>query len=191
MVSPRIYAISIKCSLDANRLAVLSDEAAEKGEEDGLEGNQLYRDLRGIGWEQVGNALEQEAALFKRFAAAPDLDIEAELHARECEEALFPEVDLWGLDVGVAGATLALSALGAVSVSSCNAGGFGGHHVGAFPHVAFFLPKALAPEVMAIAEEAEVGLDIVQGGIARLYGRIDFDLHRFAQVAMRRHRAPA
>jgi hypothetical protein len=73
--------------------------------------------------------------------------------------------------------------------SSCNAGGFGGHHVAAFPHVAFFLPRTVAAEVMEIAKEADFGLDLVNGGIARLYGRTNYDLHRFGEVAIGRHRA--
>jgi hypothetical protein len=51
----------------------------------------------------------------------------------------------------------------------------------------FFLPRPAAAEILAIAKEADVGLDLVEGGIARLYGRTDFDLHRFAQVAFHRH----
>lgn len=185
----RIYTQPVIRSVDPEALAVLSDDAADRGEEDGLEGNQLYCDLRGIAWEQVSDALLQEAAFIARLTTASDLDAEGALIEAEREEADFPDDDLWGLDVGVIGATLALSALGATPVSSCNAGGFGGHHVAAFPHVAFFLPRAVAAEVLAIAEAADVGLDVVEGGIARLYGRTDFDLHRFAQVALNRHDA--
>ena len=181
------YAQPIIRSLDPDALGVLSDEDAERGEEDGLEGNQLYCDLRGITWGQVADALRQEAAFFSRLTVAADLDAEAARIEAEREEADFPEEDLWGLDVGVIGATLALSALGATPVSSCNAGGFGGQHVAVFPHVAFFLPRTAAAEVLAIAEMADVGLDVVEGGIARLYGRTDFDLHRFAHVALNRH----
>lgn len=182
----RTYPLPIARDIDVDALAVLPQEEADNGEEDGLQGNQQYRDLRGIGWDQVADAMEREAALFQRFAAVADIDEEAELYEGEREEAFVPEEDLWGLDIGVIGATLALSALGAITVSSCNAGGFGGHHVAAFPHVAFFLPRDVAAEVMAIAEEADVGLDMIEGGIARLYGRTDFDLHRFGEGALRR-----
>jgi hypothetical protein len=185
----RTYPQPITRILDPDTLGVLSEEDADRGEEDGLEGNQQYRDLRGMSWAQVEAALRQEAAFFNRLAAAADLDEEAELIEEEREAADFPEDDLWGLDVGVISATLALSALGATPVSSCNAGGFGGHHVAAFPHVAFFLPRSAAAEVLAVAEEADVGVDVVEGGIARLYGRADFDLHRFAQLALNRHDA--
>ena len=189
MSGARTYPQPIVRDLDADQLGVLSDEDADHGEEDGLEGNHQYRDLRAIDWDQVKAAVCQEAALFQRFAAAADIDDEAERYEEEREEADFPEDDLWGLDVGVIGATLALSALGATPFYSCNAGGFGGHHVAAFPHVAFFLPRAAAAEVMAIATQADVGLDLVEGGIARLFGQTDFDLHRFAEIALARRPA--
>ncbi|HEX7930814.1 MAG TPA: hypothetical protein VF470_07920 [Sphingomicrobium sp.] len=189
MANARTYPQAIVRILDPDNLAVLSVEDADRGEEDGLEGNHQYRDLRGIGWAQVEAALRKETVLFDRLAAAADIDEEADLIEEEREDADSPEDDLWGLDIGVISATLALSALGATPVSSCNAGGFGGHHVAAFPHVAFFLPQSAAARVLAIAEEAEVGLDVVEGGIARLYGRTDFDLHRFARCALNRHDA--
>lgn len=187
MTGSRTYAVAIVRDLNVDKLAVLSDEEADSGEDDGLQGNQQYRDMRGIAWSQVEDALGREAALFQRFAASADVDQEAELYEEERDEAFLPEEDLWGLDIGVIGATLALSALGATTVSSCNAGGFGGRHVALFPHVAFFLPREAAAEVMAIAAEAEVGLDVVEGGIARIYGRQDYDLHRFGEVALRRY----
>jgi hypothetical protein len=183
----RIYPQPIIRILDPDALGVLSKEVADH-EEDGLEGNHQYRDLRGMGWPDVEAALSQEAGLFDRLAAAADIDKAAELIEEEREAADFPDEDFWGLDVGVISATLALSALGATPVFSCNAGGFGGHHMATFPHVAFFLPRSSAAEVLAIAEDADVGLDVVEGGIARVYGRTDFDLHRFAQVALLRHR---
>ncbi len=187
MRSSRTYPKPIVRDLDITVLAVLSDEQADNGEEDGLEGNHQYRDLRGATWEQVARALEREAQLFQRFAGAADIDDEAERYEEECEDAFEPEEDLWGLDIGVIGATLALSALGATTVSSCNAGSFGGRHSALFPHVTFFLPRQMAAEVIAIAEEADVGLDLVVGGTARIYGQADTDLHRFGQAALRRH----
>jgi len=187
LVEGRIYPRAIERRIDLDLLADLSEEEAEAGEDDGLQGNQQYRDMRGISWGQLAEALQREAELFVRFASAADLDEEAERYDEEREAALFPDEDLWGLDIGVIGATLALSALGATTVSSCNAGGFGGRHVAAFPYVAFYLPRDLADQVFAIAEESDVGLDVESGGIARLYGRTDYDLHRFGQAALRRH----
>jgi hypothetical protein len=187
MTAPRIYRQPIVREIEVDHLAEITDEEADADEDNGLEGNQQYRDIRSIGWDFVAEALEREKALFARFTAATDLDDEADLYAEEIEEAVFPEEDLWGLDIGVIGAVMALSALGAVTVSSCNAGGFGGSHVERFPLVAFFLPRAAAAEVLAIAEAADVGLDMTDGGLVRLYGQTDFDLHRFAENALARH----
>ena len=107
MVGQRIYTMPIKRELDVDLLAIISDEEADNGEENGLQCNRQYQDLRGISWDQVEYALEREEALFQRFASAADLDEEADLYAGEHEEAILPEEDLWGLDVGVIGATLA------------------------------------------------------------------------------------
>jgi hypothetical protein len=175
--------------IDLAALATISDEEADASEDVGLQGNQQYRDMRGVTWDQVADALDREAALFERFATFADVDEEAERYAEEREEAFLPEEDLWGLDVGVIGATLALSALGATTVSSCSAGGFGGFHVAQFPHVVFFLPRALAAEVLAIADAADVGLAMTTGGLVCLSGRTDLDLHRFGKAALARRHA--
>lgn len=188
MIGVRVYPAPPEREIDVEALAVLSEEEADAGEDDGLQGNQQYRDLRDISWEQVADGLRAEAALFQRFEASEDLDAEAEHYDEERDEALLPEDDLWGLDVGVIGATLALSAMGATTVSSCNAGGFGGFHVAQFPHIAFFLPREIAEEVLAVAEAAGVGLAMTTGGLVCLSGRTDLDLHRFGEVALTRHR---
>lgn len=186
MPAGKTYSQPIARELDPDALAVLSDEDAETGEDDGLEGNQQYRDLRFIGWDLVERVIDRERALFARFAAAADQEAEAERFLEEIEEAWEPDEDFCGLDVGVIAATFALSALGAVTVSSCNAGGFGGRHTELYPLIVMYLPRHLAPEVLAIAEVADVGLDMVSG-LVRLYGRSDYDLHRFAEVALARH----
>jgi hypothetical protein len=181
----RIYPITIRRSFVAGDLRMPSAAELERGEEEGLGGNQHYQDLRGLSWDQVAEVVEEEAALIARFEAAGDLDAEAEEFQ---DERLDGDDALWGLDVGVAGATFALSALGAFPIGSCNAGGFGGHHVASFPYVAFFAEPAIAPLILSIAESAEVGLDVVDGGTGRLFGRTDHDLHRFARVALSRMR---
>lgn len=187
MAVEHVYEQPIVRELDVVQLADISDRDADVGEDIGLEGNQQYRDIRGCSWDFLAEVIAREQALFERFAAAEDIDEEAQAYSEEIECALFPEDDLWGLDVGVISAVVALSALNLVSFSSCNAGGFGGSHVEAYPHVAFFLTRAVAAEVMAIAEEADVGLVMIGGGRMQLYGRTDFDLHRFAKSALARH----
>jgi len=188
LAAARTYPVEIVRRLDPHDLAQPGEDELDRGEEDGLGDNQQYQDLRGASWDDVADALDREAALFERFEAAADLDAEAERLDEERANAVFPEDDLWGLDVGVIGATMALSALGATPVSSCNAGGFGGHHVARFPYVAFFATPHQAQLILAIAEDAAVGLDVIDAGIARLFGRTDVDLHRFGRAALRRFR---
>lgn len=183
----RIYEQPLRRMLVLADLAEISDEEADAGEDDGLEGNHLYRDIRSVGWDLVAAAIQAEAALFDRFQASGDMDIEYEAWRGELEEAETPEEDFWGLDLGVISAVFALSAIGAITVRSCNAGGFGGRHAETFPLVTMFLPQKFAGQVFAAAEVADVGLDMLEGGLVRLYGRTDFDLHRFAQVALAMH----
>lgn len=89
--------------------------------------------------------------------------------------------------VGVAAATIAISAYGATPVSSCNAGAFGGQHQARYPYVAFFLPKELASEIMLCAEASDVGLLCDENGIAQIYGQGEMDLVRFAETAWKRN----
>ena len=112
MIGVRVYPAPPEREIDLKGLAVLSEEEADAGEDDGLQGNQQYRDLRGITWDQVADGLDAEAALIQRFGASDDIEAEAKRYDEEREKAFLPEEDLWGLDVGVIGATLALSALG-------------------------------------------------------------------------------
>lgn len=187
MGEAHIYAVDITRDFDPGQLTAPGAEELANGEEDGLAGNQHYRDLRGASWDDVADVLTCEAEAFTRFAAASDLDEEAEQFDEERLGFMEPE-DLWGLDVGVAGAALALAALGAIPVGSCNAGGFGGHHQARFPYVAFFIGQASPQAVLGIAAEVDIGLDIIDPGIGRLFAKGDHDLHRFGRRALDRHR---
>lgn len=184
-ISMETYAVTLVRDFSAGDLVNPSADEVDNGEEDGLGGNQHYRDLRGFSWADVADALDREAAIIERFIACAELDAEAERFEEERAEAFDEAEALWGLDVGTAAATLALSALGAVPVSSCNAGGFGGVHVASFPCVAFYIGTAKPATILAIAEDADLGLDVIEPGIGRLFGRTDFDLHRFAHAALR------
>ncbi len=84
----------------------------------------------------------------------------------------------------MAAATIALSALGATPVGSCNAGGFGGHHQARYPYVAFYVEPGPAALILALAQAAEVGLRGDDSGLAQIYGAGDLDLLRFAEAAL-------
>ncbi|GLI95768.1 hypothetical protein [Methylocystis echinoides] len=186
--APRSFPREIRRELKIGDLADASMEELEQAEEDGsLAGNRSYRDLRGFSWEGVRAALDAEISVIKRLKAAEDL--EAEISAFEDLQATSFEDEpaLWGLDVGVAAATIALSAYGATPVSSCNAGAFGGEHQARYPYAAFFLPKELAPEIVLCAAASDVGLVCDENGVAQIYGRGEMDLVRFAETAWKRN----
>ena len=178
--------IEIRRELNIDSLAELSPAEASEAEEQGyLAGNRSYRDLRGSGWEDVRRALDLERALVDRIEAADD-PAAAESEFDELRlQALDPIEELCGLDVGIASAVLAISALGAIPVSSCNGGCFGGPHQARHPYVAFYLPKDRAARVLDLAEAADIGLFVGQDGIAQVYGRAIRDLLRFAALASR------
>lgn len=186
--SARQYNVEIFREVDPAHLAELSPaEADEAADNEFLAGNQMYSDMRGFTWADVAGAIAIENAAIFRMQHADDLDTEAELWDEERQQASEPENELWGLDIGVAAATVALSALGAIPVGSCNAGGFGGCHQASHPYVAFFVSAVVAISILEIATAADVGLIVGTDGIARLFGRTDLDLIRFASVAAERH----
>ena len=183
-----LYPAVIEQNLDVTRLSELSETAAAEADESGyLAGNQMYQDLRGYGWLDVARTVEVERRLIAQLQGSADLEAEAARIDDERLDCFEPSEGLWGLDIGVASATIALSALGAIPVGSCNAGGFGGHHQGAYPYVAFFLGEAAQEFVVSISRAASVGLRSDAGGLAQIFGVGDLDLLRFAETALKLH----
>jgi hypothetical protein len=185
-----LYPAVIEQNLDAARLSELSETAAVEADESGyLAGNQMYQDLRGYDWLDVARTLEVERRLIAQLQGSADLEAEAARIDDERLDCFEPSEGLWGLDIGVASATIALSALGAIPVGSCNAGGFGGQHQGAYPYVSFFLRGALPEFVISISRAASVGLRSDADGLAQIFGAGDLDLLRFAETASKLHEA--
>jgi hypothetical protein len=185
-----LYPAVIEQTLDVDRLSKLSETALIEADESGyLAGNQMYQDLRGYGWLDVARTLEVERRLVVQLQGAADLEAEAAKINDERLDCFEPSDGLWGLDIGVASATIALSALGAIPVGSCNAGGFGGHHQGAYPYVSFFLGGAPPEFVVSISRAASVGLRSDADGLAQIFGTGDLDLLRFAETALKLHEA--
>ena len=183
--------VPIRRELDPDSLETLSKEAADAAEEAGyLDGNRAYRDLRNWDWPMVRTAIGMEEELIARFMASTDPATEEQRFDDERIELIEPEEDLWGLDVGVASAVLAISALGGAPVSSCNGGVFGSRHQASHPYVTFYLPKAAARTVLDLAEAADVGL-IVISGTAQVYANDERGLLRFARLAWARHARPS
>lgn len=180
--------LEIRRDLTPDELHELTAEEARQADEDGyLAGNKAYRDLRNCTWDDVAQTLAIEREIISKLEAADDRDAAEEAFN---EERLFetdPILELWGLDVGVAAATITISALGGAPVSSCNAGQLGGHHPSHYPHVAFYLPKSRARDLLSLAGDVGIGL-IVAEGIAQIYARTYGELVRFAATALERSR---
>jgi hypothetical protein len=181
-----LYPVVIEQLLDVACLAELSETAANEADDSGyLVGNQMYQDLRGYGWSDVARALALERRFIARLQDAKDLEAEAMRIDDERLESFEPSDGLWGLDLGVTSATIALSAFGAIPVGSCNAGGFGGKHQGAYPYVAFFMGGADPDAIISIARAAGVGVRSDSAGLVQIFGSGDLDLLRFAETALK------
>ena len=171
--------------IDVRRLAwPTTTEIADADESGYFVGNCAYQDMVGFSAQHLSTVLEIERAIVERFMAADDIDAAAEAFDDERFEADSPEEELFGLDVGVASAVVAVSALGGIPVASCNAGGFGGVHQAQEPYVAAFLPVAQGPKLERLAVAAAVGVVVGEDGLVRVYGRSDLDLMRFAELAL-------
>ncbi len=119
----------------------------------------------------------------ERLEAASDLDDEEAAVVEELYSEYGVEA-LWNLDPGVASATAALSALGAIPIASCNGGVLGGSHKEAYPLVAFYLPAELGIALQTLAESAGTGLLVDEHGLAQIYGQSYRELVKFAEVAL-------
>lgn len=177
------FDIEVHRAIDVDGLAALSEPEAEAASDEGyLRGNNRYEDHRGWNWEDVRAALKVEASIVEQLGCAEDAA--AAEAAFEQERNLDGEgpAGLWGLDVGVASAVIALSALGATPFISCNAGSFGGAHPASQPYVAFYLADASPHLLLDLGARAGVGLD-AEDGVLRLYARSVLDLLQFARLA--------
>lgn len=175
--------VEIRRHLDASQLDVLSEEERDAADEVGeLDGNHHYVDLSASAWDDVAYALVSESQLIQRLEAADDPAAEenAIYEARDLEEE---REALWHLDIGVASAVMALNALGAHTVLSCNGGEFGGQHVRDCPCIRFFPNGADVTRLLALASQSDIGL-VEEDRLALLYGHKVRDLQRFAALAL-------
>lgn len=159
------FDLEIERNIEPDRLTWIDGEDAADGT--GLGCNRDYRDLRSTTWAKVDEILE------------------IELHRLDQSESLgfMDSHEIDELDVGVAGAVLALAAAGCIPFTSCNGGALGGRHPEEYPLVAFYLPEQAVEMTVAAAEEASTGLyqDPV-GGTVHVYGCQLRDLHAFARA---------
>jgi hypothetical protein len=158
MFSGRKFEVAITRSLSNQGLRWPG--RGEASNERNLGCNRAYVDLRGLTWNDAQRLFELETSLIERIEAATDPDEERE----QIEEELYEDDEgLFGLDIGVAAATVALCAAKCITCSSCNAGAYGGSHHESYPVVAFFAKPQHVEPLLKCAEEAGIGLENVDG----------------------------
>lgn len=186
------FAVEIVRDLNPEELGWYSpdDNASES-----LGINRRYEDLRAFQWDDVENALEIERDVIAQIEAMTFSDEEdktPESAAIEILENQEGAQDMWGMwggplygmDLGVASAVIALSAARCVPFSSCNAGAFGGGHSEAYPCAAFYVRPQLAPVLLACAEKAGVGLTLGWDKTALLFADSVDGMMAFAQACL-------
>ena len=182
---PARYAPPITRDLASRPLNDLDPEEEGRAAEDGdLDGNKAYEDLRGMSWEDAAATLQQDRMIVARLSTAEDLDESYEGFETERLSEWGADA-LWGLDPGVAAATIALSALGATPVSSCNGGVLGGDHLEKYPLVTFYEAAAPPQDLLACVEAANAGLLVDGRGRIQLFGATCEELLAFAGAAVR------
>jgi hypothetical protein len=185
----KLFDLEIVQEIDPEQLAEAPHEELDQADESGgILSNHMYEDLRFMTWEDVADAIRIEKSVLSRLEGSPDIILELRAFGDERFQEDDLSLALWGLDVGVAAATIAISAFGAVPIGSCNGGAFGDFHQGGHPYVAFYLPRELANELQSIAATAQVGLVSADDGIVRMFSRQIEDMMKFAEVMYERRR---
>jgi hypothetical protein len=168
------------------RVSVLSwPEAGEAASESGLGCNRAYIDLRRLSWTEARRVLAEEANVITGIEKAENAENEYSLIEEESYES---EVDLYGLDIGVASTVVALSAARCVPFSSCNAGAFGGTHHENHPVIAFYAKPKTADLLLVIATEVNVGIENGAYGCVVVFSNDIRKFPRFADAMIRRRR---
>jgi hypothetical protein len=160
-------------------------EAGEAASESGLGCNRVYIDLRRLSWTEARRVLAEEASVIARTEKAGNAEDECSIIEEESYES---EVDLYGLDIGVASTVVALSAARCVPFSSCNAGAFGGTHHENYPVIAFYAKPKTADLLLVIATEVDVGIENGTYGCVVMFSNDIRKFPRFADAMIRRRR---
>jgi hypothetical protein len=160
-------------------------EPGEAADESSLGCNRAYRDLRRLSWTDAKNALADEARLIVRIENAEDPEDELSAIEEEYDES---EIELYGLDIGVASTVVALSAARCVPFASCNGAAFGGRHHEVYPLVAFYAKPASANLLVEIATEADIGIENGEYGCLVVLSDDIRKFPRFADAMIRRRK---
>jgi hypothetical protein len=136
---------------------------------DTLDGNRLYDPgILDAGWDDVIEAITVEAGLIAAADAGSSTAAEFDaLLDRDLED--WQELVLGTLDVGIAGAVLALSAAGCATSSSCRANHVGRSSDFVVPEVVFWTTPERAHLVRAVASDAGCAFGVDEDGRASVW----------------------
>ena len=144
--------------------------------------NHQYERIRAT-WREARKALKYEYRLLRRLEMTTDL--EAELIAISDENYENDCPPLRGLDLGVAATVLTLSAMGGLTVTSCNGGCLGDHHHEKHPLVVFYAKPEDAATLLGAADESGVGITNEDGSLMVCANDI-WRMHNFAKSILKR-----
>lgn len=171
----------VQMAVDVDMMLLSWPEAGKAADEDsGFMGNRSYGDLRRLSWTEAKRVATLEGEYISRIENARDTDEEIEIVWNE----IYDDGELHGLDLGVATATVALSAAGCVPFSSCNGAAFGGHHNEHYPLVAFFCRPNAVELLSQCALEASVGLSNGGDGALVLYANEIMNMVKFGGIVI-------
>lgn len=134
-------------------------------------GNRLYKDLRGrYTWADARTTLREDRAISRhlrsllsswemREEAAEVLAVRANMDLDVFWDEYFPASPFSHLDVGVASSVVALVALGAAPIISCNGCVFGDPHFHPHPLIAFYAPATSEQAIVEAARAAKLHLE--------------------------------
>src|SRR5271163_2404135 len=160
-------------------------EPGEAADESGLGCNRAYMDLRRLSWTDAKEAFADEARLIARIEIAEYPEDELSAIEEEYDESA---VKLYGLDIGVASSVVALSAARCVPFASCNGAAFGGRHHEVYPLVAFYAKPPTADLLLAVATEADIGIENGAYGSLVVFSDDVRKFPRFADAMIRRRK---
>ncbi len=178
------FDVEIERSVVPERLAWPA--SGEAMDESSLGCNRDYADLRRLPWLEARRVYSVEEKIIARIEASQDTDEEYELVVEELNE---DSNGIYGLDIGVASAVVALSAARCIPFSSCNGGAFGGSHHESHPVVAFFAQPEITPLLLECAEEAGSGLSMSEFGSLIVYADDIRNMRAFACALIKRKTA--
>lgn len=173
---------NVEIKRDVDQAMLSWPEPGEALAVSGLGGNRSYADLRRLPWREAKRVLALETELLARLEAAADPEDEYSVIEDELYEQ---DLDLYGLDVGIAAAVVSLSSAGCIPFSSCNAGAFGGQHQESYPLVAFYARPEAIDLLTAAAQKADVGIENGRQGCIVLYTNDVSKMLNFAEAVIR------